>query len=93
MVRNSGLLLEALSKAEVNTVIPPQKTYSGYALVYLAAKDVPTGDDAKDKREATRNQLLSQKKNQVLADFVRQAQKDSNTQNINPLISGLNDDF
>ena len=93
MVRNSGLLLEALSKAEANTVIPPQKTYSGYALVYLAAKDVPTGDDAKDKREATRNQLLTQKKNQVLADFVRQAQKDSNTQNINPMISGLDDNF
>ncbi len=93
MVRNSGLLLDALSKAEVNTVIPPQKTYSGYALVYMAAKDVPSGDDAKSQREATRNQLLSQKKNQVLADFVRQAQKDSNTQNINSMISGVNDEF
>ena len=93
MVRNSGLLLEALSKAEVNTVIPPQKTYSGYALVYLAAKNVPTGDDAKAKRDATSNQLLSRKKNQVLADFVRQAEKDSNTQNVNPMISGLNGEF
>ena len=93
MVRNSGLLLEALSKAEVNTVIPPQKTYSGYALVYLAAKDVPTGEDAKAKREKTGNQLLAQKKNQVLAEFVRQAEKDSNTQNINPMISGVGGDF
>ncbi len=93
MVRNSGLLLEALSKAEVNTVIPPQKTYSGYALVYLAAKDVPTGEDAKEKRESTSNKLLSQKKNQVLADFVRQAEKDSNTQDINPMISVLGGDF
>ena len=92
-VRNSGLLLEALSKAEINTVIPPQKNYLGYTLVYLAAKDIPTGDDAKEKREATSNQLLTRKKNQVLADFVRQAEKDSNTQDINPMISGVGGEF
>lgn len=86
MVRNSGLMLEALSKGQPNTVIAPQKSYSGYELIYMAAKDVPTGDAAKAKRDATRDQLLSLKKNQAMGEFVRQAEKASDTKDLNPAI-------
>lgn len=87
-VRNVAGMLNDLDKAEVNTVIPAQKSYSGYTLVYLESKNVPSGDDMKDTREAVRQQLLMQKKNSVLAKFVQRVQKESDTRDINPGLLG-----
>ncbi len=79
-VRNAAGLIDVLDKTAVKTVAEPQKGYNGYILVYVDAKNVPTGDEAKEIRENTREQLLGQKKNAELSKFLADVEKEADTQ-------------
>lgn len=87
-VRNSNSMLDDLSKAAVKTVIAPQRSYTGYVLVYVSDKTVPSGDEAKAERDTTKEQLLNQKKGKVLSEFQQKIEKDSDTKDILPSLLG-----
>jgi hypothetical protein len=79
-LRNGVGLVDVLDKTAVKTVAEPQKGYNDYVLVYVDAKNVPTGDEAKETRDNTREQLLAQKKNAELSKFLADVEKEADTQ-------------
>ncbi len=79
-VRNAAGLFDVLDKTALKTVAEPQKGYNDYILVYVDAKNVPTGDEAKEIRDNMREQLLNQKKNTELSKFLADVEKEADTQ-------------
>ncbi|MBR0460305.1 MAG: peptidyl-prolyl cis-trans isomerase [Victivallales bacterium] len=86
-VRNRQALLATLGKAEPKSVIAPQQTYTGFALVYLASRTIPTGDEAKKERDQVRERLLQEKKNELFSNFMKKLEEDSATE-VAPSILG-----
>ena len=79
-LRNAAGFIDVLDKTAVKTVAEPQKGYNDYVLVYVDAKNVPTGDEAKQTRENTREQLLNQKKNAEFSKFLAEVEKEADMQ-------------
>ncbi|MDQ0289742.1 peptidylprolyl isomerase [Oligosphaera ethanolica] len=79
-VRDSMGLLTALSKAELKTVLPPQKTFGGYVLVYLQDRVVPEDEESKGFMENIRGYVLRNKQNTALGEFYERLERESNTQ-------------
>lgn len=79
-VRDSMALLTALSKAELKTVLPPQKTFAGYILVYLQDRVVPEDEESKSFQENIRSYVLRNKQNTALSEFYDRLERESNTQ-------------
>ena len=69
-------------------VMAPQKSYSGYLLIRMDSKSVPSGDDAKAAREESRKALLEAKEEEKLNDFFLEATERANMKNIHPSLTG-----
>ncbi|MDD4537853.1 MAG: hypothetical protein PHT80_02470, partial [Lentisphaeria bacterium] len=79
-VRDSMGLLTALGKAELKTVLPPQKTFGGYVLVYLQDRVVPEDEESKGFMDNIRGYVLRNKQNTALGEFYERLERESNTQ-------------
>ena len=79
-VRDSMGLLTALGKAELKTVLPPQKTFGGYVLVYLQDRVMPEDEESKSFMENIRGYVLRNKQNTALGEFYERLERESNTQ-------------
>ncbi|NLZ63874.1 MAG: hypothetical protein GX902_08705 [Lentisphaerae bacterium] len=79
-VSNIGTAMQAIAKAEVNTLLPPLKTNSGYILLYLTGKNIPDDENSRNMMENVRNYLLQQNKQKALASFYQRLEAESNTQ-------------
>jgi parvulin-like peptidyl-prolyl isomerase len=79
-VRDSMALLGALAKAELNSVLPPQKTFNGYALIYLQDRVLPEDEENKSFMENIRSYVLRNKQNSALMEFYERLERESNTQ-------------
>ena len=78
-VSNVGSALLAISKAEPGQVLAPQKTYSGYVLLYLADKSMPDDEDSKNMLENVRNYILRREQQTAMNNFYQQLERESNT--------------
>ncbi|MBQ6471697.1 MAG: peptidyl-prolyl cis-trans isomerase [Victivallales bacterium] len=85
-IRDNQGLFKALAQAEDKTVIAPQRSYTGYNLVYLASRTVPQGDAAKEERDKAHERLLQQKKSRLARQFAEDLQKEADPQLIPSLM-------
>ncbi|NLF94378.1 MAG: hypothetical protein GX564_10880 [Oligosphaeraceae bacterium] len=86
-VSDIGTAMQAVAKAEVNSLLPPLKTSNGYILLYLTGKSIPDDENSRSLMENVRNYLLQQNKQKALTSFYQRLEAESNTQ----LPEGLND--
>ncbi len=84
-VRNIYGMTADLAKAQVNTLIAPQKGISGYYLVHLENKQVPKVSD--DEKKEIREQLLNQKKSEKLNEFYMKLERESNLTDVPDFIN------
>ena len=78
-VSDVGSTLLAISKAQPGKVLPPQKTYSGYALIYLLGKTLPEDKESQSMLENVRGYILRREQQKALTDFYQRLEKESNT--------------
>lgn len=71
--------LQALSKAKVETILEPQKTYNGYALIYLSEKNLPNDEDSLKMMENVRNYILRREEQKLMAEFYERIELESDT--------------
>lgn len=79
-ISDVGTTLLAISKAQPGTMIPPQKTFNGYALIYLLDKTIPDDDESKKMLENVRGYILRREQQKALSDFYQRLEKESDTQ-------------
>ena len=84
-VRNQEAFMTALAKAPLLSVLPPQKTYGGYVLVYLQERIVPDDEETRKMAENVRSYLLRQKEMEALTEFYKRLEAESETE----LVDGL----
>ena len=78
-ISDVGSTLLALSKAEPGKVLAPQKTYSGYVLLYLIDKNIPDDEDSKSMLENVRGYILRREQQTALSNFYQELERESNT--------------
>jgi len=84
-VRDQESFMTALAKAPLLSVLPPQKTYGGYVLVYLQERVIPEDDDTRKLAENVRGYLQRQKEMEALTEFYKRLEAESKTE----LVDGL----
>jgi parvulin-like peptidyl-prolyl isomerase len=75
-----GTTLLAISKAQPGQILEPQKTFNGYALIYLVSKTVPDDEETKTMLENVRGYILRREQQKALSDFYQRLEKESDTQ-------------
>jgi hypothetical protein len=75
----------ALAKAPLLSILPPQKTYGGYVLVYLQERVVPDDEETRELAGNVRNYLQRQKEMEALTEFYKRLEVESKTE----LVEGL----
>ncbi len=84
-VSDVGSTLLVISKAQTGQILEPQKTYNGYALIYLVSKTIPDDEETDKMLENVRGYILRREQQKALSDFYQRLEKESNTQ----LVEGL----
>ncbi len=84
-VSDLGTALQTISKAAINSLLPPFRTNNGYILLYLTDKNIPDDENSKSLMENVQNYLLQQNKQKALTSFYERLEAESNTQ----LVEGL----
>lgn len=79
-ISDVGSTLLAISKAQTGRVLQPQKTYSGYALIYLVEKTVPDDEESRKMLENVRGYILRREQQKALTEFYQRLEKESDTQ-------------
>ncbi|MDD3953021.1 MAG: peptidyl-prolyl cis-trans isomerase [Lentisphaeria bacterium] len=79
-ISDVGTTLLAVSKAQPGQILEPQKTFSGYALIYLVSKTLPDDEDSKKMLENVRGYILRREQQKALSDFYQLLEKESDTQ-------------
>ena len=84
-VRDQEAFMMALAKAPLLSILPPQKTYGGYVLVYLQERVVPDDEETRELAGNVRNYLQRQKEMEALTEFYKRLEVESKTE----LVEGL----
>ena len=79
-ISDVGTTLLAISKAQPGQILEPQKTFNGYALIYLVSKTVPDDEETKTMLENVRGYILRREQQKALSDFYQRLEKESDTQ-------------
>ena len=84
-VRDQEGFMKALHEAPVPSVLPPQKTYGGYVLVYLQERTIPDDEETRNLADNVRGYLQRQKEMEALSEFYQRLEAESKTE----LVDGL----
>lgn len=85
-VRDQESFMAALTKAPLLSVLPPQKTYGGYVLVYLQERVIPDDEDTRKMAENVRSYLQRQKEMEALTKFYNRLETESETELVDGLV-------
>lgn len=89
--RDMEALFKALKGAKEKQVLAPSRTYSGYVLVRLDSRIVPSGEAVKEEREKTRKSLKDTREQEALSEFYEQAMARADVKNLHSIITGKRD--